>query len=286
MKKLVLGILLILATACDDGDFNTPSFDFSSETIKISYCGELVFYKLNSNQQESLILNLKDETNTDNSFFKTEFTKQYTITETGTNTFLYRIFNGKVSSTYFCNDVPPTSPIVSSEWFGNGTLTIANTITLDDEDKVPSAIEGLTLDTDGDGYPNYIDTDDDGDNITTINEDLNKDGDPTNDDTDGDGIPNYLDNDDDNDGVLSVNESKTADENNNGIVDYLDPATTSFLAATTTPVNKYKKKYSMTLKFSTLDLTNTESSFKYIDGYTVGTLTGSFEISDLPTTSN
>ncbi len=51
-------------------------------------------------------------------------------------------------------------------------------------------------DTDNDGTPDYVDGDDDGDGVLTINEDLNDDGDPTNDDTDGDGIPNYLDPDD------------------------------------------------------------------------------------------
>ena len=50
-------------------------------------------------------------------------------------------------------------------------------------------------DTDGNGVPNYVDTDDDGDGVLTINEDLNNDGDPTNDDSDNDGIPNYLDSD-------------------------------------------------------------------------------------------
>ncbi|GAA4954192.1 FKBP-type peptidyl-prolyl cis-trans isomerase [Algibacter agarivorans] len=47
-------------------------------------------------------------------------------------------------------------------------------------------------DTDGDGVPNYFDADDDGDGIPTINEDLNEDGDPTN-DIGKNGMPNYLD---------------------------------------------------------------------------------------------
>ena len=73
----------------------------------------------------------------------------------------------------------------------------------------------LDDDTDGDTIPNYLDIDDDGDGVATVNEDLEPDtdltvdrdndgdptndigdGDPTNDDTDGDGIPNYLDRDD------------------------------------------------------------------------------------------
>lgn len=48
-------------------------------------------------------------------------------------------------------------------------------------------------DTDEDLFPNYLDNDDDGDGILTKDEDTNEDGNPMNDDSDGDGTPNYLD---------------------------------------------------------------------------------------------
>ncbi len=71
-----------------------------------------------------------------------------------------------------------------------------------DDDLVPNATEDLDQDgdytnddTDGDKVPNYIDRDDDNDGILTKDEDSNGDGDPTNDDADGDGVPNYLDKD-------------------------------------------------------------------------------------------
>ncbi|MCM4154169.1 hypothetical protein DHD05_21480 [Arenibacter sp. N53] len=63
-------------------------------------------------------------------------------------------------------------------------------------------------------------TDHDRDGINTILEDLNKDGNLFNDDTDEDGIPNYLDTDDDGDGILTEDEIK--DANNDGVPDYLD----------------------------------------------------------------
>jgi hypothetical protein len=50
--------------------------------------------------------------------------------------------------------------------------------------------------------------DQDGDGVFSIDEDLNHDGDFTNDDTDGDGKQNYLDIDDDGDGALTKNEIK------------------------------------------------------------------------------
>ncbi|MCF6213713.1 MAG: FKBP-type peptidyl-prolyl cis-trans isomerase [Flavobacteriaceae bacterium] len=67
-------------------------------------------------------------------------------------------------------------------------------------------------DTDGDLIANYVDSDDDGDSILTKNEDVNGNGSVLDDDTDGDGIPNYLDNDDDGDGKLTIKE----DANNDG----------------------------------------------------------------------
>jgi len=48
-------------------------------------------------------------------------------------------------------------------------------------------------DTDGDGIPDFRDLDDDEDGIETRDEDLNQDGDFSNDDSDNDGTPNYLD---------------------------------------------------------------------------------------------
>lgn len=47
-------------------------------------------------------------------------------------------------------------------------------------------------DSDEDGIPNYLDADDDGDGVPTRNEDIDGDGDPTN-DIGANGIPKYLD---------------------------------------------------------------------------------------------
>ena len=86
-----------------------------------------------------------------------------------------------------------------------------------DGDGIPNIKEGydpdLTdaemLDTDGDGIPDYLDIDDDGDNVLTENE-LNPEEGSWKDfgflDTDGDGTADYLDTDDDGDGVPTRNE--------------------------------------------------------------------------------
>ena len=76
-------------------------------------------------------------------------------------------------------------------------------------------------DTDGSEDVNYRDLDDDGDGITTPDEDLDGDGDPTNDDSDEDGIPDFLDDtfdiDTDGDGV---SDSVDLDDDNDGILDF------------------------------------------------------------------
>ena len=75
------------------------------------------------------------------------------------------------------------------------------------------------------------DTDQDNDNVPSILEDIDADGDVNNDDTDGDGLPNYFDTDDDGDGVLTKNEDANgdgdptndfSDPNNPTLPDYLN----------------------------------------------------------------
>lgn len=88
-------------------------------------------------------------------------------------------------------------------------------------------------DTDGDGIPDYLDNDDDGDLVLTEYEYVFPAGRNSDEssplDTDLDGIPDYLDNDDDGDGVLTIDEDYNGnnnpmddDINSNGIPDYLD----------------------------------------------------------------
>ncbi|MGD1945644.1 MAG: gliding motility-associated C-terminal domain-containing protein [Croceivirga sp.] len=67
-------------------------------------------------------------------------------------------------------------------------------VDLDANDELDNP-QGNLPDTDGDNISDFRDTDDDGDGIETIDEDLNQDGDYGNDDSDADGIPNYLDSD-------------------------------------------------------------------------------------------
>jgi hypothetical protein len=294
MKKYSFLALLCLLLACDDGDFNVPSFDFDGLTI--NNCGNIVFNKITSIGTESLILQIKAD-NTDDIVFKTPMDSVYfRITPNSENTMFYKIFNDGITSSYFCVDIPPSTPIVTEEWFGEGDLYITNTITLDDNDGVPAELEDINGngdltddDTDGDGYPNYIDVDDDGDNKLTKNEvftistgEMIQVESPFDVDTDGDGIKNYLDTDDDGDGTLSVEESDTADANNNGISDYLDNKDKIAITPAVPFTNSYAYKYVMRFEFSTLTLYSDTSTINYQNGYNFGTKTGEYTSTENP----
>ncbi|MCO4745248.1 MAG: hypothetical protein KC912_10710 [Proteobacteria bacterium] len=96
--------------------------------------------------------------------------------------------------------------------------------TLDaDIDGNPDLDDVELTDTDADGRPNALDTDDDGDGILTATELENSAAPPTLDhDTDGDGTPDYLDLDSDDDGLLDEVEG-AADDNQDGTPNYLEP---------------------------------------------------------------
>lgn len=67
----------------------------------------------------------------------------------------------------------------------------ATAIDLDVNDEIDDPFNDLP-NTDGDDESDYRDTDDDGDALRTVEEDINGDGNYANDDTDGDGTPDYL----------------------------------------------------------------------------------------------
>ncbi|MGS2725403.1 DUF6252 family protein [Psychroserpens sp. BH13MA-6] len=137
-----------------------------------------------------------------------------------------------------CNDDDADGiPNYFEDFNGNGNLDdddldndgIANYLDNDDDgdgiltiDEAQD-VDGNPLDTDGDNDVDYLDNDDDGDGLFTQFE-------PG--DTDGDGTPNYLDTDDDDDGLLTIAENAdpnldgdpadALDTDSDGLPDYLD----------------------------------------------------------------
>ena len=140
-------------------------------------------------------------------------------------------YTGEDSFTYtVCDDGSPSACTT-----GTATLTVGTTDAPDsDNDGIPDAVEigsdpNNPIDSDGDGTPDYLDTDSDGDGIPDATE---AGSDPTTpQDTDGDGIPDHLDQDADGDGIPDATEvgadpANPTDSDGDGIPDYRDPDNT------------------------------------------------------------
>ena len=271
MKRLFAFFLLLLSLSCDDGNFDVPEFDFSS-IDNIGDCSDVVLYKINEN--ETLIIEIAPNlsSTTEETFLTHDWGidgQEFAVSTSSKNKITYRTLSEKPTTNYFCQNIPPTSPKVINEWVGTGFIVVTTDFSEDDNDGVDEVADD-SINDDEDGFPNYKDSDDDGDGIRTIDEDVDGDGDPTNDDTDGDGTPDYLDKDDDEDGVLTKFESATGDANDNDIPDYLDPATELPLSEEKEIKNNYDKIFKHSILLQQLKLTNQSGNTINYDSYEFG----------------
>jgi hypothetical protein len=240
MKKIFAALLFSFALySCDDGDITVTSFDLEDSDLNLCEIdGKKVLWVVNNEDvYESMSLELDDsrlnDTITDALTLNVEDTLTINLggESNSRNRLVYRIYDGEITGgDYFCQGVPPGSPRVLEEYVSaGGTVTIttsfndlgSNENDDADGDGVPNAEEGFDpdggnhLDTDGDGIPDYLDIDDDNDNVETVDEENANPGEPATDegylDTDTDGIPDYLDPDDDNDGVLTRHEVRQSE---------------------------------------------------------------------------
>lgn len=225
MRKLVFTLLslsLLCSYSCDDGNIITIELEFEDT---FSACGEsnLVLFKTKSTPSESLSVVINNLTVED----LLEVGDDNTLVLPKTGTFNYRTYSNETLSNLFCNDIPPADIKIVQDYNDSSVNATFSTVLIeDDQDGVLPALEDLNGngdltddDTDGDGLPDYIDADDDGDNVLTKDEDPDPNGDGFFDDaldTDGDGIPNYLDADDDGDGIDTRDEETDSQDQNPG----------------------------------------------------------------------
>ncbi len=253
MKNFLFLFILFSLTACDDGDIIITSFKFDDASLQLcrgAKDNEFVFFKINDETHEAISYNFINDIYNET---PAEPFEPITINlEDENNRLIYRQFNTKISTDYYCSTIPDGTITVTEELIGiKGIATITvEIIDEDDKDGVEALLESPNQndpqgDPDDDGIPNYLDDDmanssignedgliedgydsdgdlipdfkdqdDDNDNVPTSAELPN--GIPNDDnfqDTDEDEIPNYLDNDDDGDGILSINEDINADGN-------------------------------------------------------------------------
>ncbi|MDR5592028.1 hypothetical protein [Christiangramia sp. SM2212] len=313
MRRLLFGLFsLALFASCDDGEIIVTNFDFEDSTV--NFCegtNKNVFYSVNNNDVfESISLEFRNsvlEIDDEGKIVppeEEEISFNLTGDGSGDNRIIYRIFRAEVPNDYFCNVVPPSQPAVVEEWISGTGATVYITRSFGDETGQADAdgdglnniqegwnAEGTNLtDTDGDGIPDYLDVDDDGDNVLTRIERENDNNDPVNADgerdTDEDGIPNYLDNDDDDDGVLTRYEVDPNDldpsslENptlfsstGDGIANYLNDEQTIETLHNEFIDNKINRRYNYRIIVEDLKFTKQDGSGESIlyDSFDFGT---------------
>ena len=286
-KFLYILCLGLLFTTCDDGDVFEVTLDFDDT---FSQCGTLVFYKTNQSTSESLSIKLPSltlESPSDlpvNSQLESlldvgeDHLYENTLPIGNTNVLNYRSYaNLPADNLLFCNDIPPSNLGINKDEVSiGGEVYIRTVLVEDDNDGIPSELEDLNGngdydddDSDNDTIPNYLDADDDGDNVLTKTEldTLNLDGDDnplTNPkDTDEDGIPDYLDSDDDGDGVLTrdeentnVNQNPTDDvsDPDAGVADYLNDQVSTTVTATAFRTHTIRMTYTISVILSEISL--------------------------------
>jgi len=126
MKNLYVLFIVALLVSCNDGDLQIETIDFDS--VGISNCestvttSSTIFFKINN--KEALILELQS------GILKNEASDGVITSLVPSQSKLtYRIFSDNVSSNYFCDAVPTTTPSVIEEIEAeNGEIRITTTL--------------------------------------------------------------------------------------------------------------------------------------------------------------
>ncbi|MBW4361401.1 hypothetical protein [Flavobacterium taihuense] len=173
--KRFLGILtcVIAFMGCDDGDLIVDTIDFTDVTTSSCSDNNLLF-KLK--ESESLILNIPEETFTDNA---TEADKPIKLNVSSTNQVVYTFYDGKVASGNICNLIPPATPNIKNQWeASSGVIQITTTAVkklneTDNSTRITGynnniVFKNITFDK-GNGTSQFYETFSFGDYVKTVN---------------------------------------------------------------------------------------------------------------------
>jgi hypothetical protein len=236
MRHFYIVCCFVFLTACDDGDILNVELEFDQELDRCENDNaSYLIYDTREDPNESLSLIIERNVNNELLFTEPTPVGEPVILNINSNTrFVYRTYNRAIANDELCDIIPPADLNIVENYEANtGSVEITVTIEDDDGDGVPTEFEGRgeldingvysnAADFDNDGIPDYLDDDDDNDNVKTIIEIDNSDGDndpttnPLNTDANlpnGDNAPDYLDVDDDGDGVITRLEDESMDMN-------------------------------------------------------------------------
>ena len=127
MKKMLFFSTLVLLLSCDDGDLQIETIDFDSvdpQTCETATVDTKIFFKINDD--EALILELES-----GKLLNEASTEEIESTIGSGSKLTYRLFSESVSSTYFCSDLPETTPSVTSEIQAESGTVFINTVGVD-----------------------------------------------------------------------------------------------------------------------------------------------------------
>lgn len=132
--------VLLLFTACDDGDFIVTDFDFDSQSnLKMCKSGKNnVLYIVNRDPDEAIVFNFEDE-DFDGTYTEDVESEIRTISLGGKNALIYRTFDAPVDGgNYFCTGIPPTEPKVTTEFqnIEGGRIELITTLLEEEFDEI------------------------------------------------------------------------------------------------------------------------------------------------------
>lgn len=130
MKKILTSIVAgLIVMSCGDGDLQVETIDFNSISIQTCPDNNALMFKISSD--EAIILQAA------NSLIVNEATVEgspRTSEIPGNSKFLYRFFSNNVSSSYFCSELPPATPIVNDELEATAGKVIVTTVEVIEND--------------------------------------------------------------------------------------------------------------------------------------------------------
>jgi len=140
MKKLVLVLVLLGFMSCDDGDLTVETLDFDSATISSCTTSPGVELLFKINDVDALILELPS-TLLINTVTEIDTPRTAAFTAANANAY-YRSFNTSITSSYFCDAIPPAGVSVSLEYeASSGTIEVITVAVDSDEDGVADSYE-------------------------------------------------------------------------------------------------------------------------------------------------
>jgi hypothetical protein len=128
MKKLYFLLVGLSILSCSDGDLQIEAIDFDNSNAQ--NCGTLttstqLLFKINGD--ETLILELGTN------LLRNEVSTEVIASSIpGNSQLTYRLLDGTITSSYFCDSVPPSTPTVIEEIEATDGRVLITTTTADD----------------------------------------------------------------------------------------------------------------------------------------------------------